>query len=100
MAGLEARDSLFAHLETKKLIARTYFAWHFLSAQQATEEGGLGNVYRAPGTENPADGLSRVRSGMAPRPRLLESGHFIPGSLRPLNVAAWKERAGHGKREN
>ena len=41
------------------------------------------NVYWVPGTEDPADGLAKVRCDMAPLMWLLESGHFTPGTLRP-----------------
>ena len=70
-------------------------ARHFLSIQQPIGEGGLDNAYWFLGAENPADGLTKVRSAMAPRLRLLESGRFNPGSLRPLQGVAWAEGSGH-----
>ena len=63
-------------------------------------EGALGNAYWAPETEDPADGLTEVRSDVVPWLRLLESGHFNPGSLRPQKGAAWKEKVGLGKQGN
>ena len=63
----------------------------FFSIQQALEAGDLENAYWLPGTENPADGLTKVRSDMAAQLRPLESGCFSPGSLRPLEEVAPKE---------
>ena len=100
MMGLEYCESLFPNLKTKKMIAGKYLARHFLSIQRALGEGELDSAYWAPGGENPSDGVTKVRSGMAPLPTLLESGHLNPGSLRPLKGAAWKERAGRGNPEN
>ena len=84
-------ESLTTHLKTEKMIAEEYAERHFLSTQQAFGEGEMDNVFRVPGTENPADGLTKVRSDMEPLLRLLESGHFYPGSLRPLKGVAWNE---------
>ena len=88
--GLEDYENLFAHLITKKMIAKKYSARHFLSIRQALGAGELDNVNWAPGTENPADGLTKVRSDMAPPLRELESGHFNSESFRPLNGVAWE----------
>ena len=52
---------------------------HFLDIQQSLEEGELENVYWIPGTENPADGLTKLRSEMGPILALLETGRFQPG---------------------
>ena len=60
-----------------------YLALRGLRTQQALEGGELDNAYWAPGTENQAAGLTKVRSDMAPLLRLFESGHFNPGSSRP-----------------
>ena len=72
------------------MVAEKYLVRHFLSIQQALEEGELENAYWLPGTENPADGLTKVRSDMVLL-RLLESGGFRQGRLRPLKGAAWME---------
>ena len=82
------------------MIAEKSLARKFRSIQQASEEGELTNADWAPGAENLADGPGKVRSDAAPSLRLSESGQFNPGSLRPLEGVAWKERADHGKREN
>ena len=79
------------------MLAEKYWVRHFLSIQQALGEGELDNAYSAPGTEKPADGLTKVRSDTVPLLRLLRPGHFNPGSLRPLEGVARKESAGHGE---
>ena len=94
MMGLEDCESLFANLNPKKMIAGKNSPRHFLSAQQALEEGGLDNLYWLPETGNRGGGLTRLHSDMPPLLRLLESGHFIPGSLRPLKGAAWQGDGG------
>ena len=77
------------------MIAETYLVRHFLITQHTSEEGELENAYWLPGAENPADGLTRARSDMAPLLRLLESGCFNWGRSRPLKGAARKEKAAH-----
>ena len=91
LAGLEDCESLFAHLETKKMITEKYPGRYFLITEQAAEEGDLDNAHWLPGSGNPADGSTKGRSDMAPFLRLLESGRFRPGSLRPLKGVAWEE---------
>ena len=48
------------------------------------KDGELDNVYWLPGTENPADGLTKLKSEMGPITSLLETVRFQPGLLRPL----------------
>ena len=74
MVGLEDCESLFADLKKKKLITEKFPDRHFLAIQQAIEIQELDNVYWIPGRENPADGLTKLRSGMLPLLRLMESG--------------------------
>ena len=69
MAGLEACECWSTYLKTNKTIAEKSSARHFPSIQQALEVGELDNAPWAPGTENAADGLTKVRSDMV-------SGHF------------------------
>ena len=83
MVGLGGRESMFTRLKTEKMIAEKQLARHLLGIQQSLEEGELGNAHWVLGTENPADGRTKVRSDMVPSLRLLESDHFNPGSLRP-----------------
>ena len=73
------------------MVAEKYLVRLLLSTQQASEEGDLENAYLLPGTDNPADGLTKVRSDMAPLLRLPESGCLSPGSFRLLEGVAWKE---------
>ena len=89
--GLEDCESLLTHLKTEKMIAEKCLVRRFLSIQQFLGEGDLENANWLPGTENPADSLTKVRSDMVPLLRLLESGAFCPGHLRPLKSVAWTE---------
>ena len=73
------------------MVAEKYLVRLLLSTQQASEEGDLENAYLLPGTDNPADGLTKVRGDMAPLLRLPECGCLSPGSFRPLEGVAWKE---------
>ena len=91
LAGTEDCESLFTHLKNRKMVAGKYLARHFLSIQQFIEEGALGNAYWRPGTENPADGLTEIKSEMGPILPLLETGRFQPGVLRPLKGLASRE---------
>ena len=91
MVGMEDCESLFTHLKNRKMVTEKYLARHFLSIQQFLEDGELGNVYWLPGTENPADGLTKLRSEMGPIMALLETGNFRPGILRPLKGLASRE---------
>ena len=91
VVGLEDSVSLFTHLSTRRMIAEQYLARHFLSIQQELREGELENAYWLPGTENPADGLTKVRSDAVPLLRLLASVGYRPGQLRPLKGVSWKE---------
>ena len=84
MVGLEDCESLFSHLRTKRMITEKYLVRHFLSIQQSLDDKELDNVYWLPGTENPADGMTKLKSEMQPMLHLLEFGEFYPGFLRPL----------------
>ena len=90
--GLGDSESLFTHLKTKKIIAEKYLERHFACIQQALEEGDLENAYWLPGMEDPADSSTKVRNEMATLLRLLESGAFFLGHLRPLKGVAWREQ--------
>ena len=57
---------------------------HFLSIQQSLDNNELDNIYWLPGTENPADGVTKMKSEMSPMLNLLEFGEPHPGFLRPL----------------
>ena len=88
--GLEDSESLFTHLKTDKTTTEKYLVRHFLGTQQALGQGDFENAYWQPGTEKPGDGLTKVLSDMVPLLRLLESGRFPLGQLRPLKGVAWK----------
>ena len=96
--GWRAREteSSFTHLRTKKMVAGKYPARHFLSTQQASGEGELGDIFLLPGAENPVGGLTNVRSDMAPLLSISESGRFRPGFLRPLKGVNSRERKESG----
>ena len=66
------------------MITEKYLVRHFLGIQQSLDHGELDNIFWLPGTENPADGMTKVRSEMPPMLHLLEFGEFYPGTLRPL----------------
>ena len=84
MVGMEDCESLFTHLENREMVTEKYLVRHFLSIQQFIEEGEQENAHRLPGVENPADGLTKIKSEMGPILSLLETGRFQPGLLRPL----------------
>ena len=83
LVGMEACESLFTHLKRQKMVAGKYLVRHFLSIQQFIEDEELDNAYWLPGTENPADGLTKTKSEMGPISALRETGKFQPGLLRP-----------------
>ena len=91
MVGLEDCESLFTRLKKNKLITEK-FVRHFLAIQQAIEFQELDNVYWIPGKENPANGLTKLRSEILLLLRLMESGTYNPGYLRPLKGVAFWER--------
>ena len=62
-----------------------------MTIQQALEEQELNNVFWIPGNENDADGLTTMHSEILSVLRLLESGTYNPGMLRPLKRISLKE---------
>ena len=86
-------ESLFTDLEEQKMVAEKYPVRHFLRIQQVLEQGELDNVYWPPGSENPADGLTKVKGEMIPLHRFPESGAVDPGISRPLNGVSSNEEA-------
>ena len=83
MAGFEDSESLFTQLRNAKLVAGKFPVRRFLALQQAIELNELDNAYWIPGLGNPADGFTKLKSDLAPLFRLLESGTYNPGTLRP-----------------
>ena len=53
----------------------------------------LGNVARIPGTENPADGLTKATSDRGPLFQLLETGMYRPGRLEQLRGVSFIGKA-------
>ena len=95
MVGLEDCESLYTDLNPQKVAAEEHLVRYFLSTQQALEHRALGDAYRSPGAENPADGFTGVSSDMAPLSWIPESCRFNPDSLRPLRGVS--SRGGHGR---
>ena len=83
LAGLEVCEYLSTHLRRKKTVAEKYLARRIIGIQRALENGELSNVvwFRRP--ENRAGGRAPAESDMVPLLRLLRSGSFSPGPLRP-----------------
>ena len=92
MAGLENCGALLTHLKSKRGVAEKCPVRHFVIAQQAFELKQSGDVYRLPGVGNPADGLTKIKSGLVSLLCLLESWSYNPGTLRPLRGAAFSEQ--------
>ena len=62
-----------------------------MSIQQALEDKELNTVFWISGKENPADGLTKLHSEILPLLRLLASGAYNPGILRPLEGISLEE---------
>ena len=92
VVGLEHCESLFTHLKKNKLITEKFLVRHFLAVQEAIEIQELRNVYWAPGRENPAGGLTKLRSGILLLLRLAAAGTYNPGFSRPRKGAAFWEQ--------
>ena len=73
IVGLKVRRRPVTPLKTKRVVAEKYLVRQFHGAQQTLGNGQLGNASRIPGAENPADGLTKVKSDMAPLLPLLQS---------------------------
>ena len=91
LVGMEACESLFTHLKNRKMATGEYPARHFLSIQRCIEEREPDNAYWLPGTENPVDGLTKVKSETGPILALLETGRCHPGLLLPPKGLASRE---------
>ena len=57
----------------------------------ALESGALGNIAWIPGTENPADGLTKISSELGPLLDLLETGKYRPRTLDQLRGVPFVE---------
>ena len=78
------RESLLAHLRHIKMVAEKYSVRHVFGFQHSLENCDPDNVYWFPGSEHSAGALAKSKSDMVPLRRLLESGAFRLGILRPL----------------
>ena len=89
--GLLGSESLLSRLRAGRLGAEKFLTRHFRSILDALESGDLGNVAWIPGTENPADGLTKEKSEIGPLLNLLETGTYRPGRSEQLRgVFYWE----------
>ena len=91
---LEDCEGLSAHLRNEEAVAETRLARHFLGIRQALGRKDLDNVFRLPGTGNPAGGPADVKSDMVPLFRMLQLGTFRPGAPRPFAWSAIERKRG------
>ena len=57
----------------------------------ALECGALRNIAWIPGTENPADGLTKISSELGPLLDLLKTGKYRPRALEQLKGMSFAE---------
>ena len=79
-------ESLLSRLRAGRLGTEKFLARHFRIILGAMEGGDLGNVAWIPGTENPADGLTKATSDRGPLLQLLGTGLLCLGRLGQLRV--------------
>ena len=58
------------------------------------DQGDVDNVYWLPRPQNPADGLTEVKTDLVTLLCLLQAGSFLPGTRRPLRGFAFEEEPG------
>ena len=108
MVGLEDCEILFTLPKKGKLVAEKFLVRHVLAIQLAIEIQELDDVYWIPGRENPADGLTKLRSGIHHLLRLIiphvcdlyfgwpglyfEAGTYNPACLRPPKGVSFGEQ--------
>ena len=83
-AGLGDCEGLSTHLEAKRGATEKSSVGRFLGIRQALDSGELDKVHWVLGPGNLADEAAKERSDVAPSLRLLLSGYFCLGTLRPL----------------
>ena len=91
--GLIDCGSSLSRLRTGRPGTEKFLIRHFRSISDAMEGGGLGYVAWIPGTENPADGLTKATSDRGPLLQLLETGLYRPGRLEQLRGVSFIENA-------
>ena len=84
--GVIGCESLLPHLRTGRLGTEKFLTRHFRSIMDALDSGDLGNVAWIPGTENPADGLTKISSELGPLLGLLKTGKYGPRALEQSRV--------------
>ena len=89
--GLIDCEKLLSHLRTGRLGTEKFLTRHFRSILDAVESGDLGNVAWIPGTENPADGLTKISSELGPLLDVLQTGRYRPRTLDQLRGVSFLE---------
>ena len=89
--GIIDCESLLSHLRTGRLGTEKFLTRHFRSIMDALDGGDLGNVAWTPGTENPADGLTKTSSELDPLLDLLKTGKYRPRTLEQLRGVTFVE---------
>ena len=90
--GLIDCGSLLSHLRTGRHGAEKFLTRHCRSIMDAMESGDLGNVAWVPGTENPADGLTKISGEIGPSLGPLEAGTYRPRALDQLRGLSFLEK--------
>ena len=85
--GLEYCGNLSTRPRGEATITEKCLARHFSGIQQVLRTGELDNISWLPGTGNPGGGLTEVKIEMVPLLRMLQSGAFCPGAIRPMRGA-------------
>ena len=86
-------ESPLSHLRTGRLGAEKSLTRHFRSILGALASGDLGNIAWGPGTDNPADGVTKATSDHGPLLQMLESGTYRPGRSEQLKGVSFLEKA-------
>ena len=96
MVGLEDCKIQRTHLKPRRTITEKYLARHVLRNKQALEQGESDNICRLPGVGNPAGGLTKVRTDMAPLFHLPESGKSSPDPYVPSKACGPRKQGERG----
>ena len=91
LSGLIDCESLLPHLRTGRSGTEKFLTRHFGSILDALEGGDLGDVAWIPGTEDPADGLTRATIDCCPLYRPLETGIYRPDRMGQLRGASFRK---------
>ena len=91
--GLIDCESLLSLLRSGRLGAGGFLTRRFRSIMRALVSGDLGDVAWIPGSENSADGLTKVKSEIGPLLNRLGTGAYLPGMSEWLRGASFIEKA-------